>query len=540
VFLTVKTKLIGGFLLVALVSMVVGLFGFQRLSSIQKADQKLYEQITNPISQLTLMSTDFQKIRVIVRGDLARAVGNADQVAALKQEIDGYFKIIDEEAEKYDRLLYSDEGKQLFASYKEARKEYAVAVNRYVDLANAGNHEEYNTMINGDGARLGAKFQDALDALVKSKIHQGQILADDNKSMARNSGIIMIALACGASVLAFILGVVIARGVVGALKELAVDADIIAQGDLTVQVQAHSNDEIGQLAEAFRNMTENLRNTIQQLSATSQSVASAATQLHSTSEQIATGAEEMVAQSHTVATAGEEMAATANDIAHSCQNAATSALDASTSASAGSMVVEATVQAMGKIAERVKDTADTVSNLGTRSDQIGVIVGTIEDIADQTNLLALNAAIEAARAGEMGRGFAVVADEVRALAERTTRATHEIGTMIRTIQGETRTAVSSMEEGVRDVEQGTLEAAKSGEALQNIIEQINMVSMQISQVATAAEEQTATTNEISSNMMQITDVVQQTSHGANESATAASQLATMASDLQSIVRKFKF
>ena len=159
-----------------------------------------------------------------------------------------------------------------------------------------------------------------------------------------------------------------------------------------------------------------------------------------------------------------------------------------------------------------------------RSDQIGEIIGTIEDIADQTNLLALNAAIEAARAGEQGRGFAVVADEVRALAERTTRATREIGEMIKAIQKETKGAVAAMEQGVHQVETGTEEAARSGQALQDILAQVNDVAMQVNQIATAAEEQTATTSEISSNMLQITEVVQQTSHGAHESATAAAQL----------------
>jgi methyl-accepting chemotaxis protein len=112
------------------------------------------------------------------------------------------------------------------------------------------------------------------------------------------------------------------------------------------------------------------------------------------------------------------------------------------------------------IAERVRDTARSVENLGSRSDEIGAIVGTIEDIADQTNLLALNAAIEAARAGEQGRGFAVVADEVRALAERTTKATKEIGICSWLFAG-TKQAVSSMEEGVSEVERGSEEASKS-------------------------------------------------------------------------------
>jgi methyl-accepting chemotaxis protein len=310
-------------------------------------------------------------------------------------------------------------------------------------------------------------------------------------------------------------------------------------GDLTMRLPYKGNDELGEICSGFNLFIDKLHATISQIAGTSNQVASAAVQLNSTAEQIATGAEEVAAQAGTVATAGEEMSATSGDIAQNCQMAAEGAQRASQTASDGAEVVEKTVIVMGQIAAKVQESARTVESLGARSDQIGAIIGTIEDIADQTNLLALNAAIEAARAGEQGRGFAVVADEVRALAERTTRATKEIGEMIKAIQKETKGAVAVMEQGVHQVETGTEEAAKSGQALQNILQQINDVAMQVNQIATAAEEQTATTGEISSNMMQITDVVQQTSHGAQESATAAALLSGNAEELQRLVRQFK-
>jgi methyl-accepting chemotaxis protein len=194
---------------------------------------------------------------------------------------------------------------------------------------------------------------------------------------------------------------------------------------------------------------------------------------------------------------------------------------------------------MLQIATRVKESALTIAGLDSRSDQIAEIVGTIEDIADQTNLLALNAAIEAARAGEHGRGFAVVADEVRALADRTTKATREIGEMIKAIQNETKVAVDAMEERVTEAEAGSGEAAKSGNALLEIQNRINSVSMQVSQMATAAEQQTATTNDITNNLQQITEVIQDTARGAQESASSAGQLAQLAEELQQLVGQFR-
>jgi len=311
------------------------------------------------------------------------------------------------------------------------------------------------------------------------------------------------------------------------------------EGDLTKRLDDTTKDELAEVSRFFNIFIDKLRTMIGNIAQTSSQVASASTQLQATADHIATGSEEVAAQAGTVATAGEEMSATSGDIAQNCLMAAEGAQRAAQTASNGAEVVEKTVRVMGQIAERVQESAKTVESLGARSDQIGAIIGTIEDIADQTNLLALNAAIEAARAGEQGRGFAVVADEVRALAERTTRATREIGEMIKAIQKETKEAVVAMEQGVRQVETGTEEAARSGQALQEILQQVNDVAMQVNQIATAAEEQTATTGEISSNMMQITEVVQQTSQGAHDSAAAAAQLSGNAEELQRLVRQFK-
>ena len=311
------------------------------------------------------------------------------------------------------------------------------------------------------------------------------------------------------------------------------------EGDLTKRLDDTTKDELAEISKYFNLFIEKLHRIISQISSTSTQVASASTQLQATAEHIATGAEEVAAQAGTVATAGEEMSATSGDIAQNCLMAAEGAQRASQAASDGADVARRTIDGIRNRGEKTRENAVIIESLGTRSDQIGAIVATIEDIADQTNLLALNAAIEAARAGEQGRGFAVVADEVRNLATRTTNATKEIGGMIRAIQTETKQAIASMEEGVKGTERGIVEAAQMETSLNNILAQVNDVTMQVNQIATAAEEQTATTSEISSNMMQITEVVQQTSQGAHESATAAAQLNNNAEELQRLVHQFK-
>ena len=221
-------------------------------------------------------------------------------------------------------------------------------------------------------------------------------------------------------------------------------------------------------------------------------------------------------QVNSVATASEEMSKTSSEIAQNCVTAVRSSDAANHSVTTGEAIIKQTITVMNRISDRVKESAEVIKSLGTRSDQIGQIVGLINDVADQTNLLALNAAIEAARAGEHGRGFAVVADEVRKLAERTSHATKEISDTIKAMQTETKKAVSSMEEGVNEVGIGTTEAAKSGEALAEILGQINKVAAEINQIAVASEEETATTNEIASSIQQISQVMQETAQTIQE------------------------
>jgi methyl-accepting chemotaxis protein len=308
---------------------------------------------------------------------------------------------------------------------------------------------------------------------------------------------------------------------------------------LTIRLDESKKDELGELAQCINLFVEKLQEIISQLSGNSVQLAEAVGSLNAARLHIANSSDEVADQVSNVAGASEQMAASAREIALSCQRVAENSELAINTVNDGSAIVRHTVDGMGKIATRVQETARTVESLGGRSDQIGQIIGTIKDIADQTHLLALNAAIEAARAGDHGRGFAVVATEVRALAERTTKATNEIGEMIKSIQSETQLAVQAMEEGVKEVEAETTEAERSGAALTAILNQIDVVASQVYQMASAAEQQTTTTSEITKHIQVISDVVQRNTRDAQESADATSRLDSMAGNLQDIVAQFK-
>jgi methyl-accepting chemotaxis protein len=315
--------------------------------------------------------------------------------------------------------------------------------------------------------------------------------------------------------------------------------DKIIAKNLSFSLTELTNDELGDLGRNLFEMKESQREVIKKINVVSGEVKKTVEYLQTASTEISEGAKHAASEINSVATAGEEMSTTSCDIAQNCHRAAEASQLAVKTAIEGGEILKETIGSMGQISDSVSSTANSVRSLGSRSKQIGAIVGTIEEIADQTNLLALNAAIEAARAGEQGRGFAVVADEVRALAERTTVATREIGEMINTIQKETQIAVKTMEEGVSVVREGTEKAEQSGRALNEIIGQVSGVNDQINQISTAAEEQTATTREISGNMHRISSFIGEVSKGNAENLVAIMELQAVVKELHDHVDVFK-
>jgi len=327
--------------------------------------------------------------------------------------------------------------------------------------------------------------------------------------------------------------------VIKPVQEGAGVLEVMAKGDLTPRVTGNYLGDHQILKNSINRMGESVSGILNQVKEAVAATASAANQISSSTEEMAAGAQEQSSQATEVAGAVEEMTKTIYETTKNTGQATEASKNSGKVAKEGGKVVEETIHGMNRIAEVVKKSAETVQALGKSSDQIGEIVQVIDDIADQTNLLALNAAIEAARAGEQGRGFAVVADEVRKLAERTTKATKEIATMIKQIQKDTSGAVESMEQGTKEVEVGKQLAEKAGSSLQEIIHGAEQVVDIVTQVAAASEEQSSAAEQISKNIESISSVTQQSASGIQQIAHASEDLNRLTLNLQELIAQFK-
>jgi methyl-accepting chemotaxis protein len=405
------------------------------------------------------------------------------------------------------------------------------------------------------------------------------------------------------------------------LVNMSAIAGKISEGDLTAEVTPQSEQDA--LGNAFHKMLVNLRFLVgnvtnsasnltmasaklsssasqagqatNQIAATMQQVARGTSQqsesvTHTTAsveqmnqaiEGVAKGAQEQAQEINRAAEITHQIVGAVQQVTLNAEAGAKGSLQAAQVAKGGAQTVLATIQGMENIKEKVTLSAQKVQEMGARSNQIGVIVEAIEEIATQTNLLALNAAIEAARAGEHGKGFAVVADEVRKLAERASGATKEIGALVKEIQRTVADAVSAMQAGSGEVENGVTQANQAGQALQEILKASETVSNQVEEIVAAAkqvnelssglvtaidsvsaivEQNTAATEEMSANSNGVTQAIENIASVSEENSAAveevsasseemsaqveevtsdAHSLAEMANDLQKVVARFK-
>lgn len=313
-----------------------------------------------------------------------------------------------------------------------------------------------------------------------------------------------------------------------------------AAGNLRVSVSSDKHDTIGRLFAGFTTSVQGIRDLMSKVGMAVETTVSTAQEISANMETMSQGAQIQSRRTSAIAQAIENMSSSLLMTTHSAHQVFDAANAAGEIADTGGKVIKQTVDDIDKIAHTIDKAAKTIQELGLSSQEIGNFIQVIEEIADQTNLLALNAAIEAARAGEHGRGFAIVADEVRKLAERTTKATKEISSLIGRIQKDIHDAVLSMQQGTEEFKHEKELSAKAGVVLEDIIARTTSVKNLIGEVVNVIDAQTKDSQEIRLNITEIDSIATHNVQGITQIVQAIDSLSRLTFEVEQQISRFTY
>ncbi|MGP7818573.1 methyl-accepting chemotaxis protein [Niallia sp. 01092] len=389
-------------------------------------------------------------------------------------------------------------------------------------------------------------------------------IADDSKPILKTTLIVIaVAIIISACIIMWIVHSIVSR-----LKALQQKAQTVSKGDLTETIEIKRHDEIGNLAQAFQEMQESLRHTLQTIEDHALQVSSSAEELNASSSQTSEATEQVAAAIQDVASSAEKqtmeidknnasiekISKGSSYISDSTLEVAELTKDTTKMAEEGEKAVLETVDQMSLIHNSVIESNDMIRSLSDRSKEIGSILGVITSISEQTNLLALNAAIEAARAGEAGKGFAIVADEVRKLAEQSQLSAKKIAELIQAIQKDTENTVQKMSTVVDNVKDGLIVSEDAIKKFTEILSSMQEITPKIETVSSTIQQMAGGIQEVEATSFTISDIAKNNAAASEEVAasteeqlatmeeisSSASTLSSMAEELNDLLAKFRF
>ena len=585
----VGIRLVTAFLLIALLTTVIGVLGYYDLNSTKAFLDSSNKNTIPGISHLATMRFNLRNL-VVVQRTLLNDKLPAQERQRQRDNFDASRKAYREAMEAFEKLPLTADETAEFRTLKQHIETTRVVNDQIMkligewekDLGNEAIFAQAAEAVMDKGVAANRNINESMGRLIGLSVKKANADTATADSQVGFMTSLMLALAVGAPVASIALGLYITRTIVRPLRRNLQFTDTVAQGDLNASLDVVSSDETGKLADGLRTMVDTLKKKIAEAEAASaqaeretenarlataeaekakemaerakqegmlqaagriegvvEVVTSASEQLSAQIEQSSRGSENQAQRVGETATAMEEMNATVLEVARSASQAAETSAAAKEKAEEGSKTVDRAMQGIGEAQQQALALRDGMTALGKQAQGIGQVMNVISDIADQTNLLALNAAIEAARAGDAGRGFAVVADEVRKLAEKTMTATKEVGDSIGAVQEGTRNNIANVDRAVSKIDEATALAGESGEALREIVSLVETASDQVRSIATASEQQSAASEEINRAIEEISQISSETSEGMRQSALAVSELANQAQELKALVDEMK-
>ncbi|WP_042201115.1 methyl-accepting chemotaxis protein [Paenibacillus camerounensis] len=564
--LTIRMKLLTGFLIVAALLAFVSIYALAQIRGMSQSAEEIDQKWMPSVSLLGMMNGDVSDVErlalaVIVETDESEVEKLNEALQVLQDKIE------DERKELISLLEGNADAIAMYDTFSTNYDSYIAKMPAFIERGIANDYGEASRL-HSESYPLWYTANDTIAQLITLGNGLSEEATRYSLVSAEQAFNVILAVTVISFLLAVFIAFFIASIIARPIQKLNASAMLIANGDLTGKpIVLKNKDELGTLAASFNSMTGNLRAMIQSVSMTSEQVAASSEELLASAEQnakaseqisetvelLAAGTTEQVNIVKRSSQAMSEMSLGSEQIAQLAQSVSVSAVDAANQSSEGNRIVHQAVEQMSSIRTSIASLTELVTGLGERSAEIGSITGVINNIARQTNLLALNAAIEAARAGEHGRGFAVVAGEVRKLAEESSVSAQKITDLVQLIQDDTNHAIEAVKVNSSETESGIEIVTAAGQAFGQITEVVNKVAGEIQEVSAGSEEMSASTDESVRYMEQISNIAQESSgevHNVSaateeqlasmeEIASSASALSKMAEELQEQINKFK-
>jgi len=508
--LKIGTKLILGFVVVALIAGGIGVMGVINIQTVDRQDTYLYEKMTVPLGELIFMTQALMGINNNVDDIILSS--NTEEISRLEAAIQEENNRFDTNLKSFQTTLFSEEGKKLVEDTFVQKEKMDKGVNEMIALIRQGKQADAIALMkNGDYASAAAQIDSDFARMIEIKLQVAEETAAGNTAIASSSTLITIVLIVVGMILSILLGIFIASTIKKPVYQMVAASKRMADGDLDVSIDISTRDEMGDLAGAFNRMAANINEVMVNINEATEQVASGSRQVSDSSISLSQGATEQASSIEELTASIEEIASQTRLNAENAEQANQLAEDTKENANQGN--------------SRMQQMLGSMEDISESSNNISKIIKVIDEIAFQTNILALNAAVEAAKAGQNGKGFAVVAVEVRNLAARSASAAKETTALI--------------EGSIKKVEGGTKIANETAAALVQIVASIEQVYGLITNISVASNEQAIGVEQINQGITQIANVVQATSATSQETAAASEELASQAEMLKEQVARFK-